>query len=118
MTQREWALKGVVTPAMEQAARREGLEPGVILEGLAKGTIVLPANPAHASLEPCAIGRGLKTKVNATLGTSSDYGSRETELEKLRVSMEAGADTVMDPSTGGDIPGGRRALLDRSPLGP
>ena len=116
MTQREWALKGVVTPAMEQAAHREGLEPGSVLEGLAKGTIVLPANLAHASLEPCAIGRGLKTKVNANLGTSSDYGSRESELEKLRVAMEAGADTVMDLSTGGDIPGVRRDLLAQSPL--
>lgn len=116
MTQREWALKGTITPQMETTACREGLDPAFILEGLAKGTLCLPANPYHRNLEPCAIGKGLRTKVNANLGTSSDYGSVETELEKLRVAVEYGSDTVMDLSTGEDIPGMRRAIVAHSPV--
>ena len=116
MTQREWALKGTVTPQMETVACREGVDPAFILEGLAKGTLCLPANPYHRNLEPCAIGKGLRTKVNANLGTSSDYGSLETELEKLRVAVEYGSDTVMDLSTGEDIPGMRRAIVAHSPV--
>ena len=116
MTQREWALKGTITPQMETVACREGLDPAFILEGLAKGTLCLPANPYHRNLEPCAIGKGLRTKVNANLGTSSDYGSVETELEKLRVAVEYGSDTVMDLSTGEDIPGMRRAIMAHSPV--
>jgi len=116
MTQREWALKGTITPQMETVACREGLDPAFILEGLAKGTLCLPANPYHRNLEPCAIGKGLRTKVNANLGTSSDYGSVETELEKLRIAVEYGSDTVMDLSTGEDIPGMRRAIMAHSPV--
>lgn len=116
MTQREWALKGTITPQMETVACREGLDPAFILEGLAKGTLCLPANPYHRNLEPCAIGKGLRTKVNANLGTSSDYGSLETELEKLRIAVEYGSDTVMDLSTGEDIPGMRRAIMAHSPV--
>jgi phosphomethylpyrimidine synthase len=116
MTQREWALKGTITPQMEAAARRERVDPAFILEGLAKGTLCLPANPYHRSLEPCAIGKGVRTKVNANLGTSSDYGSVETELEKLRIAVEYGSDTVMDLSTGEDIAGTRRAVVAHSPL--
>jgi len=116
MTQREWALKGTITPQMETVACREGVDPAFILEGLAKGTLCLPANPYHRNLEPCAIGKGLRTKVNANLGTSSDYGSLETELEKLRTAVEYGSDTVMDLSTGEDIPGMRRAIVAHSPI--
>ncbi|HJW88179.1 MAG TPA: phosphomethylpyrimidine synthase ThiC [Dehalococcoidia bacterium] len=116
MTQREWALKGTITPQMETVACREGVDPAFILEGLAKGTLCLPANPYHRNLEPCAIGKGLRTKVNANLGTSSDYGSLETELEKLRTAVEYGSDTVMDLSTGEDIPGMRRAIMAHSPI--
>ena len=116
MTQREWALKGTITPQMETVACREGVDPAFILEGLAKGTLCLPANPYHRNLEPCAIGKGLRTKVNANLGTSSDYGSLETELEKLRIAVEYGSDTVMDLSTGEDIPGMRRAIVAHSPV--
>jgi len=61
------------------------------------------------------VGAGLATKVNANIGTSSDYGDAETELEKLRVALEAGADAVMDLSTGGDITAIRRAIIAASP---
>jgi len=101
---------------MERAAQKEGVEPGFIRDGLARGTIVLPANPNHKSLDPCALGKGLRTKVNANLGTSSDWGNVETELEKLRVAIKYKADTVMDLSTGPDLREVRRALIANSPL--
>jgi phosphomethylpyrimidine synthase len=75
---------------------------------------VIPANINHKGLEPCGIGEGLRTKVNTNIGTSSDYGDVDTELEKLRVSLDCGADTVMDLSTGGDIAAIRRAIIANS----
>jgi phosphomethylpyrimidine synthase len=83
---------------------------------VAKGTVVIPANTGHRGLVPCGIGTGLSTKVNANIGTSSDFGSVATELEKLRVAVTAGADTVMDLSTGGDISAVRRAIMAASSL--
>ncbi|MDP2953732.1 MAG: phosphomethylpyrimidine synthase ThiC, partial [Chloroflexota bacterium] len=116
MTQLEMARAGVISPAMKTAAEKEGLDPEVLRKGIGEGNTVIPANINHAHLDPCAIGRGLKTKVNANLGTSSDWGDVETELEKLRVAAEAGADTVMDLSTGGDIRAIRRAILAATSL--
>lgn len=116
MTQLESARNGILTPQMKEVAEVEGVEPEVIRQGVAEGVIVISANPRHASLKPCGIGRGLSTKVNANLGTSSDYGSIETELEKLRAAIDAGADAVMDLSTGGDIPAVRRAVIGASTI--
>ena len=117
MTQLESARKGIVTPQMKTVAETEGLEAEFIREGVAQGTIVVPANINHTKLVPCGIGRGLSTKVNANIGTSSDFGDMDTELEKLRVAIDAGADTVMDLSTGGDISAIRQAIIAASPLG-
>ncbi|MBI4287163.1 MAG: phosphomethylpyrimidine synthase ThiC [Chloroflexi bacterium] len=128
MTQRELAKEGTVSPQIQQAAQAEDIAPELILQGLADGTTVLPANINHVSggrglasrllllAPPRAIGRGLRTKVNANIGTSPDFGSMDTELEKLRVAVEYGADAVMDLSTGPDIPGIRRAILANSPV--
>lgn len=116
MTQLELARKGTVSPQMEAVAKREGVEAELVRQGIADGTIVIPANTNHTNLVPCGIGKGLKTKVNANIGTSSDFGDIDTELEKLRVATSSGADTVMDLSTGGDIPAIRRAILAASSL--
>ncbi len=116
MTQLELAKKGNVSPQMELVARQEGLAADLVGQGVAKGTIVIPANARHTNLVPCGIGQGLKTKVNANIGTSSDYGNIDTELEKLQVAINYGADTVMDLSTGGDIPTMRRAIMAASSL--
>ena len=116
MTQLELAREGTISPQMETVAQQEGLEAEFIRQGVADGTIVVPSNIKHASLSPCGIGQGLRTKVNANLGTSSDYGNADTELEKLRVAVDAGADTVMDLSTGGDISAIRRAIIAASSL--
>lgn len=116
MTQLELARKGRVSPEMEMVARQEGAEPEFIRQGVARGTIVLPCNIKHTNLTPCGIGTGLRTKVNANIGTSSDFGDVSTELEKLRVAVDCGADTVMDLSTGGDISAIRRAIVAASSL--
>jgi phosphomethylpyrimidine synthase len=116
MTQLEMARKGTISPQMGLVAKNEGLEAEIVRQGVAEGTIVIPANPNHANIVPCGIGRGLKTKVNANIGTSSDFGNIDTELEKLRVASECGADTVMDLSTGGDIGAIRQAIIASSPL--
>jgi phosphomethylpyrimidine synthase len=119
MTQLEIARKGDISPQMESVAKVEGLEVETLRQRVAAGTVVIPANIRHLNLIPCGVGEGLATKVNANIGTSSDFGDVNTELEKLRVAINAGADTVMDLSTGGDIPAIRRAILAASsrPIG-
>jgi phosphomethylpyrimidine synthase len=116
MTQLELAREGIISPQMELVAQHEGIEAEFIRQGIAKGTIVIPSNTKHTNLVPCGIGQGLRTKVNANIGTSSDYGNTDTELEKLRVAVDSGADTVMDLSTGGDISAIRRAIIASSSL--
>ena len=81
---------------------------------MAAGEIVIPANVNHTNLIPCGIGKGLRTKVNANIGTSSDFCDLNTELRKLQTAINFGADTVMDLSTGGDIPAIRRAIVSAS----
>jgi phosphomethylpyrimidine synthase len=115
MTQLEIARKGEISPQMEAVARVEGLDAEVIRQRVAGGTVVVPANVHHTNLEPCGVGGGLATKVNANIGTSSDFADAGTELKKLQVAIDAGADAVMDLSTGGDIPAIRRAIVAASP---
>ena len=116
MTQLELAQKNIVSPHVEHVAEKEGVETDFILQGLAEGTIIIPANANHANLSPCGIGKGLRTKVNANIGTSSDYYDLSTELKKLQAAIAAGADTVMDLSTGGDISAITRAIVGASTL--
>jgi len=116
MTQLKLAKEGIISSQMEQVAQREGLETEFIRRGVADGTIVIPANIKHSNLVPCGIGKGLSTKVNANIGTSSDFGNVETELEKMRVAIDCGADAVMDLSTGGDISAIRRTIIASSPV--
>jgi phosphomethylpyrimidine synthase len=114
MTQLEAARKGVITEEMELCARREGVSAEFIRRGLEDGTIVVVHNKSHRRGLPLAIGRGLKTKINANIGTSRDRVDLALELEKVRVCMAAGADAIMDLSTGGDIRAVRKAILAAS----
>jgi len=116
MTQVELARKGMASGHAERVARNEGLPVETVLEGMCDGKIVIPANSLRLNIEPCGIGKGVSTKVNANIGTSSDSGSLDTEMEKARVCVQYKADTVMDLSTGGDIAGIRRAILASCPL--
>ncbi|HOF04533.1 MAG TPA: phosphomethylpyrimidine synthase ThiC [Syntrophales bacterium] len=116
MTQIEQARQGVITEEMRICAEREGCAPEFIRAGVAAGTIVVIRNSGHGQIAPLAIGKGLRTKVNANIGTSQDRADLGAELEKVRICAAAGADTIMDLSTGGDIRAIRRAIVAASPL--
>ena len=111
MTQLEFARRDTLSPQVKHVAEKEGVETASIIRGLAAGEIIIPANLNHKNLIPCGIGRGLRTKVNANIGTSSDFCDLNTELRKLETAVTFGTDTVMDLSTGGDIPAIRRAIV-------
>jgi phosphomethylpyrimidine synthase len=114
MTQILEARKGNITPEMEAVARVEGVSLDHIIEGVAKGTIVITRNALHTSIVPLGIGRGLRTKINANIGTSRDRMSIDDEIEKLKAAVAAGADAVMDLSTGGPIVEIRKEILKHS----
>ncbi len=116
MTQLEAARQSKLTQSMQYVAQKEGVLPEDVLEGIKNGVIVIPANIKHKDLEPCGIGKGLRTKVNANIGTSSVLYNLEAELEKLRIALEFQADTIMDLSTGGGICSIRRTIIERCPV--
>ncbi len=101
---------------LKELAEDEGMEVEALAEALLKGRAVVPRNRSHALKRPCVVGGGTRTKVNANLGTSSDYAGIGEELEKLRAAVEAGADAVMDLSTGGPIDEVREAVVAASPV--
>jgi len=115
MTQIEAAKKGIATEEIKYVAKQEKRSEEFIMEGLVKGTIVIPKNINH-NIRPMAVGKGLKTKVNANIGTSSDIAQLENELKKLRAAISAKADSVMDLSTGGDLDYIRRKILKESSI--
>ena len=115
MTQRQAAVAGKITPAMKQAAKVEGLDPEILRQRLAAGTVVIPANPGHKNLAPIAIGEGVRVKINANIGTSPHDISLEKELGKQAAALEHGADAIMDLSTGGPLDLIRTTLLADCP---
>jgi len=114
MTQMEAARKGIITKEIQTVAEYENIDVQTILERVAVGTICIPKNINHDLKIVRGVGKGLKTKVNANIGTSKDYSDIEEELLKVDVAIKAGADAIMDLSTGGDIRDIRRQLLERS----
>ncbi|MBY0231083.1 MAG: phosphomethylpyrimidine synthase ThiC [Gemmataceae bacterium] len=122
VTQLEHARLGIVTPEMRRVAQREPhLTPAQVRDEVAAGRMVIPANRTHLryDLDPMAIGRASRTKVNANMGASPVSSSTAEEVEKLRWAERWGADTVMDLSTGGDLDATRRAIIEAStvPIG-
>ena len=122
VTQLEYARIGTVTPEMERVAEREGhLTPEQVRDEVASGRMVIPANKVHLGyqLNPMAIGRASKTKVNANMGASPVSSGTDEEVEKLKWAERWGADTVMDLSTGGDLDACRDAIIRNStvPIG-
>jgi len=115
-TQLETAREGKVSPEMELAARAEGVDPEFIRAGIETGAIVVTKNRVRGNVRPLAIGAGLRVKVNSNIGTSRDHHDLEEELLKLRVSEQAGADTVMDLSTGGPLRELRRSMIANTTL--
>ena len=115
-TQMHYARKGLVTGEMEYVARREKLSAELIRSEVALGRMIIPANINHHSLEPMCIGIASKCKINDNIGNSATTSNIDDELDKLQYSVKFGADTVMDLSTGGDIPRIRQAIIDASPI--
>jgi len=116
VTQMHYARRGEVTPEMEFAALREGMDPEFVRSEVARGRAIIPANINHPEIEPMIIGRGFRVKINANIGNSAVKSSIEDEVEKLRWATLWGADTVMDLSTGKNIHETREWILRNSPV--
>ncbi len=110
-TQLELARDGVITPQMQQVAADENVDGAWVRSMVARGEIVIPANPGRPDQKVVGIGTGLRTKVNASIGTSSDIKDVELEKRKAMIAQEEKADTLMELSTGGDLDRIRREVL-------
>ncbi|UCE99666.1 MAG: phosphomethylpyrimidine synthase ThiC, partial [Planctomycetota bacterium] len=117
-TQLQIARQKTISDVMKFVANGESIDAELVCEELAAGRLVIPANKLHlkSNLEPVGIGRVLTTKVNANIGTSSVSSSIEAEIKKLKAALDAGTDTIMDLSTGGNLDDIRCKLLARCPV--
>ena len=115
-TQMQAAREGKITDAMKIVAEAEKIPVEKIREGVAQGIIAICANVNHKSLKPCGVGAGLRTKVNANIGTSSTFPDIEPELLKLDEAIKCGADSVMDLSTGNNIDLSRKKIIEHSTI--
>ncbi|MGH3945674.1 MAG: phosphomethylpyrimidine synthase ThiC [Pseudonocardiaceae bacterium] len=115
-TQLAWARAGVVTPEMEFIAAREGVDVALVLDEVARGRAVIPANHRHPESEPMIIGKKFLVKINANIGNSAVTSSIEEEVDKMVWATRWGADTIMDLSTGKRIHETREWLLRNSPV--
>ncbi len=113
MTQLSKALEGVITPEMRRIAAEEKIDPEILRRKVAQGRVVIPKNVSRDFLVR-GIGEGLRTKVNANIGTSPEHADIDEEIAKLQVAIASGADSVMDLSTGGDLDAIRKAILEKS----
>ena len=116
MTIREDAINQIQTPLIEACARHESISPATLMEGIARGELVITKNKNHHFDKIIAIGKGVSTKVNANIGSSKDLPELGNELQKLCVAVKAGADTVMDLSMGGDLDAVRRGIIEQCPV--
>ncbi len=115
-TQMYYARQGVVTQEMEYVAKREHVTGELIRSEVARGRMIIPANIHHTNLEPMCIGVASSCKINANIGNSATTSNIDEEVEKLHYAVKYGADTIMDLSTGGDIPRIRKAIIEASPI--
>ncbi|MFA5311173.1 MAG: phosphomethylpyrimidine synthase ThiC [Candidatus Omnitrophota bacterium] len=116
MTQLEYAKNNKLTPLMKRVARDEGVNPYDILKNIKNGSLVILKNSSRRLKKPCAVGRGVTTKVNANIGTSTDKFNAKDELKKLDVCIKYEADAVMDLSVGGDLKKMRKEVIKNSTL--
>ena len=116
VSQMHYARLGIITEEMKYVAKREKIAPEVVRDEVARGRAIIPANINHRNLEPMGIGVAFKCKINANIGNSATTSNIDEELEKLHRSVHYGSDTVMDLSTGGDIPKIRKAIIEASPV--
>ena len=116
VTQMHYAKKGEITPEMEYVAIREGVEAEFVRKEIALGRAIIPCNINHGELEPMIIGRHFLVKINANIGNSAIRSDIGEEVEKMAWATLWGADTVMDLSTGKNIPQTREWILRNSPV--
>lgn len=112
MTQMEQARKGIITAEMEFVAKQEQINIETLRQAIARGEIIIPKNNKHQLNPVMGVGKGLKVKVNANIGTSTDTADIDFEIQKAVAAVEAGADAIMDLSTGGNLVEVRRAVMD------
>ena len=116
-TQMSSAIRGIATDEMRQVAKDEDISLDTLVQGIARGSIIIPRNTARKQqIKVVGIGQGLKTKVNVNIGTSTLYQNLEEEVSKARVAVRYGADTIMDLSDGGDLNLIREKLLEAAPI--
>ncbi len=117
VTQMHYARQGVITEEMHHVAKRENLSPELVRDEVARGRMIVPANINHPNLEPMCIGIASKCKVNANLGASPNSSNLNEEVDKMKLAVKYGADTVMDLSTGGgNLDEIRSAIIEASPV--
>ncbi len=114
MTQMADARAGRITPEVASVAKDEQCDVHLLQERIASGTVVIPKN-RHHTIRPVGIGKELRTKVNANIGTSTDQIDIDIEVKKAQTAIQAGADAIMDLSTGGDLVAIRRSIMDQVP---
>ncbi|MBI5144366.1 MAG: phosphomethylpyrimidine synthase ThiC [Candidatus Omnitrophica bacterium] len=114
MTQLDYAKAKKASQEMRRIAKDEGVDIDCILQGVAKGRIAIPKNKRRALSKPCGIGEGLRTKINANIGTSKDSSDIAHEIRKMHLAVSLGSDTIMDLSTGPKIKETRKAILRNS----
>ncbi|HOA83389.1 MAG TPA: phosphomethylpyrimidine synthase ThiC [Thermodesulfovibrio thiophilus] len=115
MTRIQLAKKGIITEEMKQVAMEEDISPDALAELIVSGKAVITRNKER-NIKPLGIGKGLRTKINANIGTSKDKTDIKEELEKLQISVKYGADAVMDLSTGGPLKEMRKSIIEHSPV--
>lgn len=101
---------------MERVARDEGVDKEQLRRDIAEGKATILANNRHRDFTPKGVGKGLSVKVNANIGTSPERVNIDEEIEKLTVAREAGADAVMDLSTGGNLDEIRKIVIDAAKI--
>ncbi|WP_207259787.1 phosphomethylpyrimidine synthase ThiC [Desulfovibrio sp. Huiquan2017] len=114
-TQMDAARKGIVTPQMETVARKENIRIEDLMERMARGAVIIPANKNHTNLDAEAVGEGMRIKINVNLGISKDCCDVEPELDKVRAALDMKAEAIMDLSCYGKTQEFRQKLVKMSP---
>ena len=114
-TQMEAAKQNILTPQMQTVAEQEHMDPELLRQRVAKGTICIPANIHHTALHPEGIGKGLRTKINVNLGISGDCADYSAEMEKVKLAIDFGCEAIMDLSNYGKTSTFRKELIAMSP---
>lgn len=114
-TQMDAAKRGIITPEMLTVAQKENIDVQQLMQRIAEGTVIIPANINHKSLSPEGVGQGLRTKINVNLGISGDCNDYSAEMKKVDTALKFGAEAIMDLSNYGKTNVFRRNLIEKSP---